>query len=240
MLYHFGFIDKEFGEVRIICRRGMKRIIFRWEDDHLCISLPHGLSQVELRQSIERNREQLRALRKQATTTTVKYYEGQQIPLLAGEAVIEVGYPGATKYYYDHIDPTCAHIKVPPGTRFEDKETVRTISSILEKVAQWHAQLHFLDFFNRVEEELGVKARALTIGRGRRKLGHCTSTGEVMISRNAAFLPPHLVRHLICHELAHLTHPNHSAAFHELLNRYDNGNEARLEAELRAFRFPLL
>ena len=73
-----------------------------------------------------------------------------------------------------------------------------------------------------------------------RKLGHCTTKPVIQLSRNLMFLPEPLVRYIICHELAHLTHMNHSPQFHALCNQYCNGKEKELERQLRQFHFPIL
>ena len=73
-----------------------------------------------------------------------------------------------------------------------------------------------------------------------RKLGHCTSKKVIQLSRNLMFMPEDLIRYIICHELAHLTHMNHSPEFHALCDRYTGGHEKDLERQLRQFRFPIL
>jgi len=73
-----------------------------------------------------------------------------------------------------------------------------------------------------------------------RKLGHCTSRNVIQLSRNLMFMPEELVRYIICHELAHITHKNHSPQFHALCDKYCSGKEKALERQLRQFRFPIV
>jgi len=51
-------------------------------------------------------------------------------------------------------------------------------------------------------------------------------------------LPEHLREFIILHELCHTRHHNHSSAFHSLLNKLTNGNEQRLNKELRSYSIP--
>jgi predicted metal-dependent hydrolase len=58
--------------------------------------------------------------------------------------------------------------------------------------------------------------------------GSCTyTTGDIRIAERAAPLPEWVVDYLVVHELAHLEHSDHGAAFHELENRYPLTERAR-------------
>ena len=58
--------------------------------------------------------------------------------------------------------------------------------------------------------------------------GSCTfTTGAIRISARAASLPEWVIDYLVVHELAHLEHSEHGAAFHELENRYPLTERAR-------------
>jgi predicted metal-dependent hydrolase len=58
--------------------------------------------------------------------------------------------------------------------------------------------------------------------------GSCTfTTGAIRIASRAASLPAWVVDYLVVHELAHLEHSDHGAAFHELENRYPLTERAR-------------
>jgi predicted metal-dependent hydrolase len=58
--------------------------------------------------------------------------------------------------------------------------------------------------------------------------GSCTfTTGAIRIARRAASLPDWVLDYLLVHEMAHLEHSDHGAAFHELENRYPLTERAR-------------
>ena len=58
--------------------------------------------------------------------------------------------------------------------------------------------------------------------------GSCTpATGRVRIATRVAPFPDWVVDYVIVHELAHLTHHDHGAAFWELVNRYPLAERAR-------------
>jgi hypothetical protein len=58
--------------------------------------------------------------------------------------------------------------------------------------------------------------------------GSCTfTTGAIRIATRAASLPEWVIDYLVVHELAHLEHSEHGAAFHELENRYPLTERAR-------------
>ena len=76
-----------------------------------------------------------------------------------------------------------------------------------------------------------AKRVGVTIGRVRIRdqrtvWGSCTSDGNLSINWRIILLPPHLHDHIILHELAHLTHLNHSPNFYRVLNAYDADADA--------------
>lgn len=62
----------------------------------------------------------------------------------------------------------------------------------------------------------------------RRQWGSCnTHTAEIRLSRRLADYPSWVLDYVIVHELAHLVHGDHSAAFHALVDRYPRAERAR-------------
>lgn len=74
---------------------------------------------------------------------------------------------------------------------------------------------------SRIAQRAGVHVEGCRVRVARTRWGSCSSQGRVMLSVSLVFLPPELVDHVICHELAHLDHLDHSSAFHERLEQLD-------------------
>ncbi len=121
----------------------------------------------------------------------------------------------------------------------DDDNVTRTISHVIGRAMEVQAHAVLLPLARQVAGELGLQPAGFEVGRGMRKMGHCTARRVIQLSRNLMFMPEALIRYVICHELAHLTHMNHSPEFHALCNQYTGGHEQELEQQLRQFRWPI-
>lgn len=83
------------------------------------------------------------------------------------------------------------------------------------------------------------RVKGVSFNTNRSNYGLCYRDGRIELSSRLVFYPAELRELVTMHELAHLTHHDHSAAFHALLDRYLGGRERELEKALRAFRSPL-
>ena len=70
-------------------------------------------------------------------------------------------------------------------------------------------------------ECLGVRYQRVQIRRQRTRWGSCSARGTISLNCCLLFHRPEVVRYLLAHELAHLTHMNHSRQFWELVERYE-------------------
>ncbi len=235
--------DNEFGEISINVRANMCRITARWRNDMLMINIPPFVPVIEIARFIDKNREALRTLRQKACETAkphIQYKLGQRIPCFQGEVLITTieHKPHFTGYKRDRNGNLFIFISDKDDINTDIKQ--QAISGALKELMKRTAPHVLIPYAWEVAHELGVCPKGFVIGRGQRKLGHCTTKGEIQLSANLMFMPKELVRYIICHELAHLTEMNHSTAFHTLCNHYCNGKEKALEQKLKGFSFPLL
>jgi hypothetical protein len=142
-------------------------------------------------------------------------------------------------------DASRISLRERPGCRL-------SISGPLGEAARWRPILkHWLADKARAELGLWVKREAsthrfrhgsVTIRWQKTRWGSCShraGTAKPTLSLNAGllFLPPHLVRYVLLHELCHTTRMDHSPAFWKRLERIEPAAES-LRTELRsAWRF---
>lgn len=131
-------------------------------------------------------------------------------------------------------------ISVGTGLSYDDDEVTAMISRLMMHAAITAAPSILLPMARREAERLELSPSSLSISRGCRVLGHCSSKGAIAISGRCMFLPPELRRYIICHELAHLSEMNHSPRFHALCDRYLDGNEKELIRQLKNYQWPVL
>lgn len=235
----FYLDDRQFGRMFITVRRNMKNISFIAKNGVLHISLPPGTTKEFIEKVIDEKRERLAEMLGRQSATAVAFHDGQVIPYHGGAITISRSMRDDGYVHAKFLSPGELRVTIPPNLSFDDPEVTGLISQLISKQMEYVVYKNVMPMLEAVAAELGVKYNNFEIGRGMRKLGHCTKNDVIQLSRNVALLPEHLIRYLICHELAHVTYKNHSPAFHALVNAYTAGREKALEAELRAFAWPI-
>lgn len=158
---------------------------------------------------------------------TVKIFEAPEVP------------KGKINIQYRVGKPCTLNIYVSPNA---NPDTYRhSINKFILKEAKNTAIRHFIPLARIKAEELGLLhlVKGFSINTNSSNYGLCSRDGRIAFSSRLIFMPPELQELIICHELAHLTHHDHSPAFHALLDSYLHGRERALARALRRFRSPL-
>ncbi|MXO89329.1 M48 family metallopeptidase [Pontixanthobacter aquaemixtae] len=80
----------------------------------------------------------------------------------------------------------------------------------------------------------GVPKPKLALSRAQRRWGSCSSSGTVRINWRLIMAPEQVRRSVVAHEVAHLVHFDHSAAFYALLDDIFEGDMDGANAWLKA------
>lgn len=83
-----------------------------------------------------------------------------------------------------------------------------------------------------VAEETGLAFSNVSIRGQRNRWGSCSAAGDISLNYQLLFLPPHLARHVLLHELCHTVELNHSSRFWKTVARFEPDLEA-LREEMR-------
>jgi predicted metal-dependent hydrolase len=77
----------------------------------------------------------------------------------------------------------------------------------------------------------GFSYSTLKLRRQRTRWGSCSARGVITLNLASLFQPPEVLRYLMCHELAHTRHMNHSARFWRCVEQCEPGFRG-LDAQL--------
>lgn len=92
------------------------------------------------------------------------------------------------------------------------------------------ARERLLPLLSEVSADAGLPYESARVRRVRSRWGSCSARRTISLSRNLVFLPPHLVRTLMLHELVHTLVMDHSPRFWATLSSYDpEAHEHRAE-----------
>ncbi|WP_260397642.1 M48 family metallopeptidase [Sphingopyxis sp. JAI128] len=104
------------------------------------------------------------------------------------------------------------------------------------RIERW-LKAEALDLMARESHEIagaaGLSVGRVRVGDPRSRWGSCTSEGDLRYSWRLVMAPDHVRRATVAHEVAHLRHMDHGAAFHALVDRLHDGDVAAARGWLR-------
>ena len=225
--------DKEFGNVKITLRAGMKRVVAKMQKGSLCVSFPISATHSAILNYFDSNREQLRQFIASQAPKQNLYYDGKLIRCFGFDVLV-------TTDKNVKPDGDVSVIVVPKSFDFSSAAHTKRISDAVRKMVARRKPI-LINYAWQVAEELNIKPSSFVASNGFRRLGTCNvATKQIRLSYALLFLPEHLVRYIICHELAHLTHPNHSKEFPGQCNKLVGGKEKEYSREVNHFEWPVL
>lgn len=232
------FRHERFGTVKVRTLKTATRITARWKSsDLLQFTIPPRVTPEDFREALETMEPNILKKRPLKTFFTPGWrYSTPEMDFTVSPGSKEDIFEGRINraeqktilYYPSNFNPE-------GDARFNE-----WVNKTLKRYAELHAGKILLPAALELAENMGVKPRSIDISYGMRVLGRCNSHKEILLSRNLVFYPVELRRLVIAHEFAHLTHLNHSGAFHALLNRYVGGQLAELNKRLNKHALPFL
>ena len=121
---------------------------------------------------------------------------------------------------------------------FNDDSSQQWLRKVIENTIVNRAKVVLPRMLKKLAVELQLEYSRISINRAKTKWGSCSNRKSINISCYTLLLPYDLRRYILLHELAHLTHLNHSPDFWTLLNTYTDGQVATLEKQLKNYKRP--
>ena len=144
-----------------------------------------------------------------------RFVSGETLPYLGRNArmIVDTGDVRSAEVHFDHWR---FRVAVPEGLESEERQ-----QCIRRAIVGWYrdrAIERLPNFVERWWPRLGQGERSRVLVRDQRqRWGSCAPDGTLRFNWRATMLPPALIEYVVVHELAHLTHRNHSTDFWDLV-----------------------
>jgi len=207
-------------------RRGRRGVRFRVDDRGLAVSAPLTMPQARI-EALMRESERW-IVRKVAEwhgrrVEPLEWKDGARLPWLGGHLTLRVGPGGRARVLRE-------------GGELRATAPAADAEAIRRAVVRWYRGVAGDVLASRTHalaEAAGLAQPKVLISPARTRWGSCNTRGEVRLAWRLVKAPPDLVDYVICHELAHLRHMNHSRSFWNEVER-QCPDYRRLRTELHA------
>jgi predicted metal-dependent hydrolase len=203
----------------LVRRRGRRGVGLKVDENGLTVSAPGTMPLARIEALVrESERWILRKVREwsERRVPAVSWTEGASLPYLGGHLRLALATgPRAVAMERDGV----LHVVTRDGSP----------DAVRRAVVAWFKRMA-LDFLARRVAELardaGLASPRVFLSSAVARWGSCNSRREVRLAWRLVKAPPDLIDYVICHELAHLRHMNHSAAFWAEVERQCPGHAA--------------
>lgn len=125
--------------------------------------------------------------------------------------------------YYEQCKAKCQLIERPMQELvltgdIQDKTKCMTV---LRTWLQKKSSDYLIDYFTTLNQSLGFNYQSISIRNQETRWGSCTDKSVINLNVKLIFLPIHLVRYVMIHELCHTKVLNHSLRFWQLVEMHD-------------------
>ncbi len=211
------FIDKELGTIAIRRNARAKRIIARYNKDHIIITIPVWFNLKELPDVIDEMRPELSSFLEEKRKSAKAIEDGMKIETSTLKIRVEVT-SQTTSFDYLKTDNEVI-IMVSPSIEIDKPDNQRQILYMINNIIYKQAQQVLIPRTIEFAEKLGLTVNQVKISKSRGRWGSCSHNKNINLSYYLMMLPQKLIDYVILHELAHTIEQNHSKAFWNLLDK---------------------
>jgi|TARA_R110002049_G_scaffold151121_1_gene314630 predicted metal-dependent hydrolase len=151
------------------------------------------------------------------------------VPVRDGGEIAFLGEPCVIRWSPDHPrTPLLVEDEIRLGGPAEHVES---------RVLRWlksEARAIFAEDLQFYCQRAGTDMPRLAVGDARRRWGSCSSRQSIRLNWRLVMAPPHVRRSVVAHEVAHLTHMDHSRRFYALLDQIYESDRRAADRWLKA------
>ena len=193
-------------EYVLVRRRGRRGVGLKVDENGLTVSAPSTMPLARIESMVrESERWVLRKIAEWRTRQVppVRWEDGAELPCLGLHVRLRISRGPRT---HTELVGDTLHVAV---RALEAVQVRRAVVAWYKRVAREHLERRLRE----LALEAGIAPPRFFLSSALARWGSCNSRREIRLAWRLVKAPPALVDYVICHELAHLRHMNHSAAF---------------------------
>ncbi len=227
-----------FGKVIVKTNKLARNVIIRVIDQQVVVTVPPFAKKKFILDVLDaekhRIEKQLR-LQKQAKELSPPLYVGLDLALSGFRFIVEAD----EEQFYIHRKEGELKLVVPHKINLSDSKVVELIGKNIAPHLRYLAENYLVDRMKVLASRHNIRIGSVSITHGKKRLGSCSSHGDIQLSYYLTLMPVELSDYVMLHELAHRTEMNHSPRFYAVLDSYTDGQALKLRKALKEYRRPL-
>lgn len=236
----FRFTHPRLGTIVVTGRPNSGKLSARWINGELHVNVPAAAPRSHVIRTIESHVADFESMRPAPRFRIGQTIDCHNFSIAISAGTLPMTKPDIRLAADSTPDFPRFVISIPPTQSIESPQTTGAITGCLHLAARRLAPAILLPRARSLAARFGLRVDTWEIAHGKTTLGSCyPSQRRIRLSYMCVFLDTELRDYIICHELAHLTEPGHTPAFHRLCDRYCEGHEARLIRRLHTYPWPV-
>jgi len=208
--------DEEFGDIYVQRRPNAKYVRIRLDHrGQIHATLPTRGSLIHVRKLIESSRAQLRAAIEAQTHMSPPMYEDGMT--IGHTHRIELVYADNARARTSGQTIVWA---VPHGSLYTSAQNQEVVRRAVRKALNNQAAAYLPRRLVYIAQDMGVSYSSIRYANQKGRWGSCSTQGVISLNVALMNLPKELIDYVLVHELAHLTHMNHSPQFWQLVEQH--------------------
>lgn len=205
--------DEEFGKITI--RRSPRASQVRLRvapDGTLRASIPMYAPLFLVKRLVRNSRDELRALLAQSIPKA-HYEEGMTI----GKSHSLLVKPTSLRTPKATLNGNHITVQLPAGKTLGDSSVIKVVREAVISALRQEAKSYLPKRLAFLAKQSGLHYERVRFSHASGRWGSCSSSGTISLNIALMKLPFELIDYVICHELAHTKHMNHSDEFWKLV-----------------------
>lgn len=203
---------EDIGKVIVVKKKGIKRVNMRLSyNGDIKISIPYLLPYASAYSFAKSHKQWI--LKQKAKVKEYNFYDNMAIGKKHTLVFVDSDKLGS------RISNNIINIKLAPSSKLSDDDVILKIKQAIKRALTLEAKEYLQIRTNQLANIYDYKFSDISVKPMKTRWGHCSNQQNIVYNIYLMMLDDPLIDYVICHELAHTKHMNHSTEFWNEVSR---------------------